>query len=104
MALIFLDLNLSTPGHGLSNFLGGDHSSHWEAIAHALGHGDNVRDHPMALKAPEVFPSPAKSCLDLIRDAHSSQLSGPGKGLLEVALRVLDSASYTLDRLSKEPS
>ena len=86
------------------NLRGCDHSCHGESISNPLGHGDNVRDHIMALEAPVVVSSPPKPSLDLIRDAHSSQLPHPLKGPLEVTPGILDRAPHTLDRLSKEAS
>ncbi|MNZ70700.1 hypothetical protein D3C78_890470 [compost metagenome] len=67
------------------NFPAGDHRTQWLAVAHALGHGDDVGHHALFFKAPEKLAHAAITHLHLIGDAHATLGADQGIDLLQVA-------------------
>ncbi|MNC45175.1 hypothetical protein D3C75_941230 [compost metagenome] len=78
----------------------GDDYAQWLAVAHALGHGDDVGHHPLLLEAPEVLTQAAIAHLHFIGDAHTAAGTDLGIRLFQVTRRQRDATGVAINRLA----
>jgi hypothetical protein len=74
------------------NFWCCDQSCYWEAIAHGLADGDEVRDHTLLLKRPVMRANTPETRLNFIGETQSAGRSdGPAKNICFSSDRLLHS-------------
>ena len=85
-------------GDAIHDLGAGDHPADGEAVAGALGEGQQIGLEPVGLDAPEILAGAAPTGLHLVGDEQNPVLVEHLLHLAEEAVRRGDEAAHTLDR------
>src|SRR4051812_28877195 len=78
------------------------HCTERATVADSFRHGDDVRDHSLSFKSPEVSASPAKARLYFISDTDAAGRTDVRISMLQIIIRKNDAPANTLNRFRNE--